>query len=302
MPPCLHGVLILFKIDLVNMQAIGEAHIELEENSIVEFVGDNSNGKSIISKVIEYLTKGDLVQKDVRQALIKDYQQQAVFIMTHDKEQLAVLLREELKDSFIMYVEDIDKEEKILRQLSDTEAVKAMLDKFGFRIYANGDICLQVFPTFGPIPFVTTSGAVNNEIVDDITTDKIADEFLKSFSTITFPVFKERIGRLRREKESDEIILANMEMYDYKEYESVYDELKKVYDKIKDYKFYQMNMVEVPEVRIFQMPAINIKPLPVVKVYPLIPKFGYITETLRDYVKVLNGECPTCGRPLVEHK
>ena len=78
----------MFKIDMVNIQAIGEAHIELEENSIVEFVGDNSNGKSILSKVIEYLTKGDLIQKDVRQALIKDTEQQAVFIMTHNKEQL----------------------------------------------------------------------------------------------------------------------------------------------------------------------------------------------------------------------
>ena len=292
----------MFKIEIVNIQDIVEAHIDLEEYSIVEFVGDNSNGKSILSKVIEYLTKGDLIQKDVRQALIKDTEQQAVFIMTHNKEQLGLLLKEELRESFIMYVEDVDKEDKILRQLSDTEAVKAILNKFGFRTYANGDICLQVFPTFGAIPFVTTSGTINNEIVDDITTDKIADEFLKSFKTITFPVFKERIDRLRREKESDEVILANMEQYDWKSYESAYAELKVLYDRIRGYQFYQMKMVEVPTVRIYQMPAINIKPLPAVRIYPLIPKFGYITETLENYVKVLNGVCPACGRPLVEHE
>ena len=287
---------------MVNVQAIGEAHIELEENSIVEFVGDNSNGKSVISKVIEYLTKGDLIQKDVRQALIKDTEQQAVFIITHNKEQLAVLLREELKDSFIMYIEDIDKDVKILRQLSDTEAVRLLVDKFGFKVYAKGDICLQLFPTFGAIPFVTTSGTINNEIVDDITTDKIADEFLKSFKAITFPTFKERIARLTREKESDEAILANMESYDWKEYEGAYAELKQMYDRIKNYQFYQMKLVEVPKVRIYQVSAFKVKALPVIKAYEMIPRVKDISGVLSDYAKVLNGFCPTCGRPLVEHK
>lgn len=291
----------MIKIDLVNVQAIGEAHIELEENSIIEFVGDNSNGKSVISKVIEYLVKGDLSQKDVRLSLIKDDQEQAVFIMTHNNEQLALLLRTELKDSYIMYVEDINKEEKILRNISDTEAVKILTNKFGFRAYANGDICLQLFPTFGAIPFVTTSGAVNNEIVDDITTDKIADEFLKSFATITFPVFKERIERLRREKSNNEAILANMELYDWKAYEEDYKTLNDSYNKIKNYQFYQMKLVEVPEVRIYQMPTFKVHALPAIRIYPLIPKVKDITNILSDYLKVLNGECPTCGRPFVEH-
>lgn len=290
----------MIKFDLVNVQAIGEAHIEIEENSITEFVGDNSNGKSIITKMIEYLTKGDLIHKDVRQALINDKEQQAVFIITKGVEQLAVLLREELKDSFIMYMEDVNKEAKVLRQLSDTDAVKLLIDKFGFRVYSKGDICLQLFPTFGTIPFVTTSGATNNEIVDDITTDKVADEFLKSFASITFPTFKERIGRLRREKEADEAILANMEQYDYKDYEAHYDELNKLYNIIKGYQFYQMRNIEIPRIRIYQIPAFHAEVLPVMRIYPLIPKMKNIKKEISDYNKILNGVCPTCGLPLVQ--
>ena len=86
----------MFKIDLINVQAIGEAHIVMEDNTINVFTGNNSNGKSIVSKVIEYLSKGDLIHKDVREALIKDSAEQAVVLMTLGSRQLGLVLTREL--------------------------------------------------------------------------------------------------------------------------------------------------------------------------------------------------------------
>lgn len=292
----------MIKIDLKNVQAIGDAHIEIEENTIVEFVGDNSNGKSIISKVIEYMTKGDLIHKDVRCSLINDNANEAVFIITHDNEQLALLLRQELKDSFMMYTADIRNEEtRILRLLSDREACDTMIHKFGFRTYSKGDICLQLFPTFGVIPFVTTSGATNNEIVDDITRDKIAEEFIKSFSTITYPIFKQRIETLRREKSSSEAILENIEAYDWRAYEELEKELKRLYSIIQSYQFYQARKLEFPRVKLYPVGILKIPEIPRIKIYPIIPKMGSIHKELVTYVQILNGICPTCGKPLVAH-
>lgn len=292
----------MIKIDLRNVQAIGDAHIEIEDNSIVEFVGDNSNGKSIISKVIEYMTKGDLIHKDVRCSLINDDAEEAVFIITHDNEQLALLLREELSKSFIMYVEDIRKEEKILRLISDREAYEIILHKFGFRTYAKGDICLQLFPTFGIIPFVTTSGATNNEIVDDITRDKVAEEFIRSFSTITYPIFKNRIETLKREKESSQSILNNIEAYDWRSYEDIETKLKRIYDIIQPYQFYQLRKIEFPRVKLYPVSILKIPVIPRIKVYPIIPQMKSIHKELVTYVQILNGICPTCGKPLVAHQ
>lgn len=295
----------MLKVDLVNVQAIGEAHIVLQDNSITEFVGNNSNGKSIVSKVIEYLTKGDLIHKDVREALINDYAEQAVILITYGKRQIGLILKRELKNSLMMYVPNTDKENeeggRILRPLGDTDGCNLILKEFGFRTYSKGDICLQLAPTFGAIPFVTTSGSVNNDIVDDITTDKVADEFLQSFSTITFPIFKDRVKRLKLEKEHIQTVLDNMESYDWKAYEDIAARMKAVYDALAYYKFVRVESVPVPDLDIVPVPDYRVSNIPVVTFYDYCKPVTLITKELTDYVSIMNGVCPTCKRPWFEH-
>ena len=62
----------MIKIELQNIQAIGSAEINIAENTITVFSGDNSNGKSILSKVIEAVTSGDIKTKDIRHRDIID--------------------------------------------------------------------------------------------------------------------------------------------------------------------------------------------------------------------------------------
>lgn len=290
------------KIDLVNVQAIGEAHIEIGNNSICEFVGNNSNGKSILCKVLEYLTKGDLIHRDVREALIKDNTQSAVILITVDNRQIGVVLQHELRDCVMMYVPDVRKESeeggKILRPLSDSDGCQLMLKSFGFRTYSKGDICLQLAPTFGAIPFVTTGGGTNGDIVNDITVDKVADEFLKSFASITFPTFKGRVNQLKREKEHIQTILDNMESYDWRQYESIADRMKSVYDAIAPYKEYKVSNVPIPYLEIIPVSQYDVRSIPVVEVYDYCTYVNFIGKELLDYVEICNGKCPTCGRPL----
>lgn len=294
----------MLKVDLVNVQSISEAHIVIEDNTIVEFVGDNSNGKSILSKVVEYLTKGDLIHKDVRDALIKDDTEAAVILITMNKRQIGVVLKHELKDSIMMYVPNIDKENeqggKILRPLSDSDGCQSLLRDFGFRTYSKGDICLQLAPTFGAVPFVTTGGGTNNDIVTDITIDKVADEFLKSFANITFPTFKSRISRLTKEREHLQTVLDNMESYDWRAYEDIADRMSVVYNAISQYKELEIENIPVPSLEIVPVSPHEILPVPVIQVYDYCSLIGNIGKELQDYVDILNGRCPTCGKLLIE--
>lgn len=292
----------MFKIDLQNIQAIGNAHIVVENNTIVEFVGDNSNGKSVISKVIENLVSGDIAHEDVRRTLIKDNTEQGVVIFTYNEKQLGLILKPAVKESLIMYKPNIvdDPENAIFRAINDADGLNAIVREFGFRAYANGDICLQLHPTWGAIPFITTSGATNNSIVEDITRDKIADNFLSSFQTITFPVFKEKIARLQKEHDNAKAVLDNMESYDWRAYDAIYEKLSEIYQQIKDYKYGYIEDIPIPDLSVLPVSRVQIPDIPIVKFYDLCPTIEYPTE-LDDYVKVLNGVCPTCGRALFEH-
>lgn len=293
----------MFKIDLQNIQAIGNAHIVVENNTIVEFVGDNSNGKSVISKVIENLVSGDIAHEDVRRTLIKDNTEQGVVIFTYNEKQLGLILKPAVKESLIMYKPNIidDPENAIFRAINDADGLNAIVREFGFRAYANGDICLQLHPTWGAIPFITTSGATNNSIVEDITRDKIADNFLSSFQTITFPVFKEKIARLQKERDSAKAVLDNMESYDWRAYDAIYEELSEVYQQIKDYEYCYIDDIPVPDLSVVPVSNIQIPDIPIIQFYDLCSRIPY-PKSLDDYLKVLSGVCPTCGRPLFEHK
>lgn len=293
----------MFKIDLQNIQAIGNAHIVVENNTIVEFVGDNSNGKSVISKVIENLVSGDIAHEDVRRTLIKDNTEHGVVIFTYNEKQLGLILKPAVKESLIMYKPNMidDPENAIFRAINDADGLNAIVREFGFRAYANGDICLQLHPTWGAIPFITTSGATNNSIVEDITRDKIADNFLSSFQTITFPVFKEKIARLQKEHDSAKAVLDNMESYDWRAYDAIYEELSEVYQQIKDYEYCYIDDIPVPDLSVVPVSNIQIPDIPIIQFYDLCSMIPY-PKSLDDYLKVLSGVCPACGRPLFEHK
>jgi hypothetical protein len=292
----------MFKIDLQNIQAIGDAHIVIDNNSITEFTGDNSNGKSVISKVIEAITSGDIVHKESRLTLIKDGETQGVVLFTHDKEQLGFVLRAEAAESIIMYKADMTapESEAIYRPLNDRNTITTLVHQFGFRTYDEGSICLQLAPTFGAIPFVTTSGKVNNDIIADITTDKIADNFLKSFQTITFPVFKDRIARLQKDHDNIQAILDNMESYNWKDYESIAERMSEVYQAIKSYEYFQLESVPIPPLSVLPIEHFELRQIPNVDFYDLCKPIVPIIDELNHYVEIMNGVCPTCGKPLVD--
>lgn len=290
----------MFKIDIKDVQAIRNATITFEDNTIVEFTGDNSNGKSVISKVIQALTSGDIRHKDVRRTLINDESTEGVIVFTHNQESLGIIMREETKDSIIAYTPDTsDNTTGIFRSMNDPEGCDALVKKFGFRTYAGGDICLQLSPTWGAIPFITTNGSVNDAIVQDITVDKIADEFLKTFQSITFPLFKDKIQKLKHEKEIYKSALENMESYDWKAYEDIGSRMRETYNILTKLNFLELNDIPIPNLEILPVSELDIRPLPIIEFYDYVPDINTIDKELDDLLAVLNGVCPTCNKPLI---
>lgn len=292
----------MIKVGIQNIQAVSDATIEIPENAITEFSGNNSSGKSILSKVISALTSGDIRHKDVRRTLIKDGTMRGIVSIINNNVQLGIILGEEISDSFIVYDPDVtnnDKSKVITRGLGDTGGCEALIKRFGFRTYNSGDICLQLHPTWGPIPFITTSGQVNDQIVQDITVDRIAQNFLDSFKTITFPTFRNAVKVLNREKETIQTIIGNLESYDWRMYEDIYTRMKEVYDVL----FYYVD-VDIPDLDI---PLMEIPPLPpeipkvaVVCIFPAPPEIPVVFRAFEEYVTILNGTCPTCGKLFIE--
>ena len=293
----------MLKIDLQNIQAIGNAEIIIEENTITVFSGDNSNGKSILSKVIEAITSGDIKNKDVRRSLIKDGTDCGIVSFAKGYTQLAYILKEEVSQSFVVYNEDMrDESKRIVRNLNDKTGLENLNKKFGFRTYADGDICLQLSPTFGAIPFVTTSGKVNADIVQDITVDRIAQNFLDSFKTITYPTFKQRLQNLTKEREFIEQTLEVIESYDWREYQRIASEMQEILQITRMYSYAKLDNLKVPpDITVYDVPRTKLRPIKFTKMKPPFELLNNING-VDELVQLQNGVCPVCGRSMVEQE
>ena len=289
----------MIKFAMRNLQAIKEATITIEENSITEFTGDNSNGKSVLTKVLRYLISGDIKYDEIRNPLIRDHEDEGILFITSGTNQLGILLRRKIADCFLLYNnEGGNPSANVVRGLGDRAGCEALLHAFGFRSYQSGEICLQFAPTYGPIPFITTTGKTNAEIADDITTDKVAEEFLKSFNTITFPVFRDMTKNLKKERDSIQTILANLESYDWRAYEAMADKLKLYYNTIKGFSPFTIKDIPVPYLDVIPVSEFFIPDLPHPHFLDYAPSIPIIERELNDYLDIVNGICPTCGKSI----
>ena len=284
----------MLSIYLKNIQAISLAEISLEEGSITEFVGDNSNGKSILTKITQAITSGDIKHKSTRLPLIKDGCSLGVVGFTRGNKQLAFQIAEEQADCVVLYNSNYpDDSAQVVMGIADKGVEKAIHD-FGFRTYADGEICIQLAPTYGAIPFVTTSGSINGKIIKDITVDNVAESFIKAYENFTQPVFKRKLESIDNDIKTLSDTLELLQYYDYKEYEVLDQELQTAFQIMSGY-----NYIDFEEVDATAGDIVTVAPLKV-KTYDRFVVMEPPIKELTELCTILEGTCPTCGKKLYE--
>lgn len=293
-------------VELENVQAIKHAFIDLGTGGITEFIGDNSNCKSALSRVIEYMTSGDLRDKETRESLINDNEDECRILFSKDKEILGLILRRNRNDSVVIYNPDVlieSNPEMVMRSIGDP-GHEELLYKFGFRTYENGNICLQVCPTFGAIPFITTKGKSNKEIVDDITSDKVAEEFLDNYEKLTSVALRSRLKTLEKQKESLKTLIDACVIYDYEKFRELGMLLGEDLMNIGQYYPYQLDSIDVdipPTDELIDIPKYTIPEFEIQTIYPLKSPIQSFNEVLTNLENLENHRCPTCLRRFDEH-
>lgn len=290
----------MFRITMKNLQCIGEAVIEFDNQSIIEFTGDNSNGKSVLSKTLDVILSGEVRDKTTRKELINDNCEEAFLSIQYETRILLVRLHVEVSQSYIAYYPNSNDLQKCYaRPLGDWDGCKILIDKFGFKTYASGSISLQVMPTWGAIPFITTNGAVNYEIVDDITRDKVAEEFLAAFQNYTYPTFRQLIANKQQQLDMSKTVLESIVDYDVEGLDTAIKEMRDIYEVISHISYLNLENVPIPDISIIELSPLELIAPPIVEAVPMFPNLEPIGKELDDLLDILNGVCPTCGKPLI---
>lgn len=291
------------KIIIKNMMAIKEATFDINEVGVHLFVGENSNGKSILGAVLSNIVLGRISNDDIRESIINDDAQSGSILLVRDNVALHVTVHRELSRTIYVYADCSPTGEilsKTVRSFREG-GTKELLSKFGFVFY--DDLCLQITETYGLLPFINTSLKLNGEMVKDHVTDTVAKRFIDNYKNITYGALTAKNRELRNEYKSLQQKLERIVVYDTDLYSEWLSKLRYYYDILADLVSFEYKPLELIPTVTF----IDVEPFVVSDLSDLLSISGIETfyfkvnsNPLYEYVKVLHGVCPTCGKPLLE--
>ncbi len=284
-----------------GIQSHDDVLIELPETGLVVFSGDNSNGKSVIRKVLEDTIAYNINKAKVRKSLIsKDRSEGSLEIIKYDGSSLYVNINLEASQTWVRLTRANG--ESVVRYLADKN-IPELVREFGFHYNDTRDISLNICDSDDSILFFRTSHATNGDILVSALTDTEA----QMRYDVLYEQYQEALSNRRQFLDNLQVAQAAKEalvLYNIEEEQELHDICARAASLLS--KFYWPDMKEVPEM-IF-LPTFNIRTLRL-QGYVELPHIPVVRMNIRDIsavsldlIQIEKGVCPTCRRPFSLHQ
>lgn len=278
-----------------HIQSHEDVFIELPETGLVVFSGDNSNGKSVIRKVLSDVITYSINNVRVRKSDIsRDSNEGSLEIKKYDGSSLFVNLNMEASQTWVRLTRANG--EEVTRYLSD-KTIPDLVREFGFHYDANRGISLNICDSDDSILFFRTPHVANYDVISSALTDSDAQmkyEVLREQyqqSIILKQSFQEnaRVASAAR---------SALVMYDEEKEEALMEKLYRCANVMQHTYVPKLSSIKpVPHVKFIELPEVRLKNIKT-------PRFVALPSIkLRDMLKsqsevdsLLKGECPTCHR------
>lgn len=284
-----------------GIQSHDDVLIELPETGLVVFSGDNSNGKSVIRKVLEDTIAYNINKAKVRKSLIsKDRSEGSLEIIKYDGSSLYVNINLEASQTWVRLTRANG--ESVIRYLADKN-IPELVREFGFHYNDTRDISLNICDSDDSILFFRTSHTTNGDILVSALTDTEA----QMRYDVLYEQYQEALSNRRQFLDNLQVAQAAKEalvLYNIEEEQELHDICARAASLLS--KFYWPDMKEVPEM-IF-LPTFNILALRL-QGYVELPHIPVVRMNIRDIsavsldlIQIEKGVCPTCRRPFSLHQ
>lgn len=284
-----------------NIQSHKDVLIELPETGLVVFSGDNSNGKSVIRKVLEDTIAGNIRAPKARKSLInKGVSEGYCEITRYDGASLFININLEASRTFVRFTRKDGQE--IVRYLSD-KTIGELVKEFGFHYNDNREVSLNICDSDNSILFFKTSHVTNGDILNSALVDTTAQKRAESLRE----KYHEAIAM--RQTFNDNLRVAMAAKSEIKLYDV--DAEKQIYTAAARYANILEHIYIPHPVEAFPVPLVLTVNIPKMRVstfkIPLIISLPKVSVTPLDklwseYKTISEGVCPTCKRPFYLHQ
>lgn len=199
-------------VEMINLQSHTHTVMEFPPTGIITFIGGNSDGKSVFTKVLRKVVSGEIRQPAARNGIVNWGSPYGELHLTrYDGIELTVHITLESAGNYIIY-EDPSKNEKYTRTFKD-RGYEDLVRIFGLHYSAERGVSLNIYSTFDALLFINTSPAVNDTLFAECLTDPKIETSLQRYKDFK-GVVETKMGQVYQEQSELRIRLDSLVVYD----------------------------------------------------------------------------------------
>lgn len=288
----------LKRVVMTNIQSHVHTVMEFPERGIIRFMGDNSNGKSVMVKVLQDVVSNNISRPANRRSIIRRGNSYGELLLeSYDGNTLFVHIALEAAQT---YAELTMGDNPLVRRYLADKAIPLLVREFGWHYDDHCGVSINIHNDTDGLLFVDTKKSINFELLAGMRSDAFSEAALVEIERLVKET-KQKRDEMQHAYEIAEATFLSLQYWDV-------DEEAKIRDECLYYASLLENLT-VPAVPVFELtraprlyPAF--KPAPSMEIPKLYPPMQQqptnAAAILVDIAQIVNGVCPTCGRALYE--
>ena len=288
----------LKRVVMSNIQSHINTVLEFPEVGIVRFLGDNSNGKSVMVKVLQDVVSNNISRPAARRSIIRRGNSFGELLLeSYSGDTLYVHIDLEASQTFAELTKAGDK--PVRRYLAD-KAIPMLVREFGWHYDDKSGVSINIHNDTDGLLFVDTRKSTNFDLLSSMRSDAYTEAALVQLGELVKST-KQKRDDMHHAYEVAEATFVSLQSWD-----------KEAETRIRDECLYYAELLEnltvpaVPTIELTRAPAF-VQPLPQVPRMeiphlhePMAEPPADAGELLKSIYQLLSGTCPTCGRPFVD--
>ena len=308
----------LKRITTKNIQSHKEVVIDLPETGLIRFSGDNSNGKSVITKFTSNLISGFIGSPKVRNTLISDSAMFGeVLYESYDGYKLLCHIQRDAAGTFLELTRPNN---EVVKRYAADKQWSILTSEFGFFYDRDLEVTLQIVDDDSPMLYLSTPPKSTYALINSAIADPVAEKSLENMKNLYDEALSKK-QELVKQKNVYQDAMTQFVVYDVDDLSAKLEKIEKFIQVLSGiyvpelpdmpyltpvnfYNVYKPNIPEFPYMKNVKFYSIYV-PNIVTPVYPTlyevhVPDVPDATNLITEIRKLQSGVCPVCGRPMVQ--
>ena len=288
----------LKRVVMDNIQSHTHTVMEFPETGIIRFMGDNSNGKSVMVKVLQDVVSNAISRPANRRSIVRrGHSYGELLLESYDGRELFVHISLEAAQTWAEL--RTTGAQPIRRYLSD-KAIPLLVREFGWHYDDQCGVSINIHNDTDGLLFVDTKKSVNFELLSGMRSDAFSEAALEELERLVKQT-KAKRDEFQHAYDVAEATFVSLQYWDVDKEAAIRDECLYLAAMLEN-----LTMPEVPKFvlgpapRFYpSMPQVPKMSMPVLY-KPMSAQPTTAFQLIRDMSDVVNGKCPTCGKALYE--